>query len=107
MRVPLRDWHNLGERPGHLALYGSPIDINVAHSPSLLLQKQVRHDLHWSIEIECAPAKDEEAGTVVWLHEASYAALGLRGRADGNLDVVLRAPDSPGGMVGVSYTEGC
>ena len=68
----------------------------MAHCPSVLLQKQTQIDCDWSTEVEFAPSREgEEAGTVVWLHEETFAALGLRKRGDA-LDVVLRWPDAEG-----------
>ena len=92
--MPLRDFHSLTERPGYLALRGGPYSINVEHSPSVLLQKQTRFDMEWSTEISFDPLRaGEEAGTVVWLTAATYAAIGVRGDGKGGLQIVFRRPD--------------
>lgn len=104
VRVPLRDFFSLHDRPGHLAIRGGPDDIAVEHSPSLLLQKQPGFNLDWSTSLSFDPARQyEEAGTVLWLNSTAYAALGVRGTGNGKLQVVLRRP-TDGGKITVGQS---
>jgi len=92
--VPLREFHSLTEKPGHLAIRGGPYNISVEHCPSVLLQKQTRFDLDWSTEICFEPTRaGEEAGTVVWLNSVAFAAIGVRGDGEGGLRIAFRRPD--------------
>ncbi|BEI98971.1 hypothetical protein CcaverHIS631_0400140 [Cutaneotrichosporon cavernicola] len=104
LRVPLRQFYSLTERPGYLALRGGPTSLNIEHCPSVLLQKQPGFNLDWSTQLEFAPTqKGQEAGTVVWMNKSEHAALGLRGKGDGNVEVVFRRPDN--GQIVVSIVS--
>jgi beta-xylosidase len=95
VRVPLRRTYSLTERPGYLALRGSPVRIDVEHSPSILLQKQPGFNLDWETQVEFTPSKPgQEAGTVVWMSKGAHAALGLRGIEGGKTEVVFRKPSA-------------
>ncbi|GFZ43088.1 hypothetical protein JCM24511_00806 [Saitozyma sp. JCM 24511] len=86
---------DLTERPGYLVLRGSPVRIDVEHSPSILLQKQPGFNLDWETQVEFTPSKPgQEAGTVVWMSKGAHAALGLRGIEGGKTEVVFRKPSA-------------
>ncbi|ORY22227.1 glycosyl hydrolase, partial [Naematelia encephala] len=97
VHVPLRSFHDLRKRPGSLAIYGSATTLDVDHSPSILLQKQPGFIGDWSTRVGFTPTQPgQEAGTVVWLHSKAYAALGIRGTKEGELEVFFRRPNAEG-----------
>lgn len=98
IRVPLRQYYSLTERPGYLALRGGPITLDTEHSPSALLQKQPGFNLDWSTEVEFTPTlPGQEAGTVVWMSKGEHASLGLRGiDTEGNVEVAFKRPSADG-----------
>lgn len=90
LRVPLRQTYSLTEKPGHLALRGSPRRIDVEHSPTMFLRKQTSFDLDWLTILEFSPrVPGEEAGTVVWVSQHAYASLGIGRDEGGNMEIVF------------------
>ncbi|GFZ44956.1 hypothetical protein JCM24511_02682 [Saitozyma sp. JCM 24511] len=59
--------YDLSLRPGSLALFGGPWDIQVNESVTMLLQRQTAFDGRWEVEIDYPPSlRRHEAGTAVW-----------------------------------------
>lgn len=50
--------------------------------------------MEWSTEVSFDPSRvGEEAGTVVWLTTATYAAIGIRSSGEEGLHIVFRRPN--------------
>jgi beta-xylosidase len=98
VRVPLHSFcYSTTERPGYLAIRGSPVTIVEEHSPSMLLQKQTSFNVDWETQVEFAPTKPgQEAGTAVWISKSAHASVGVRGVTGGKVEMVFRTPNPEG-----------
>jgi hypothetical protein len=90
-----------------LAIRGSGFQLGETESPAILLRKQPGFDVDWATEMEFAPTETgEEAGVVLWLKDAVYATLSIRGVADGQkVELVFKSPNETfdlGGKFSVS-----
>jgi len=96
VRTPLRQFHSLTERPGHLAIRGSAYAIDYQESPSALLRKQPDFDGEWSTEMEFEPSeKGQAAGLVVWLDKDAHITLSVRGTdSNGGKELIFKSPTS-------------
>ena len=95
-RTPLRPFHSLTARAGHLGLRGGAHKLTTEHVSSMLLRKQTSFECDWSTRMRFEPSSEgEEAGAIVYLSAASHAIVAVRGLKDG-LQVVFRCPDGNG-----------
>jgi xylan 1,4-beta-xylosidase len=83
-----RDW-SLGERPGHLRLWGSELTLSDAGSPALVCRRQGRFDAGVRTLVDFDPQQPgEQAGLCVRANEDFHLTL-LIARVDGRRQLAL------------------
>jgi len=84
-----RDW-SLTERPGHLRLHGSAVDLGDTDSPAWIGRRQCHFDCRVRTHVEFAPqAENEEAGLAIRMNERFRYEVAIS-RRDGKRCVITR-----------------
>lgn len=79
LRTPIKPAHSLKSRPNHLTLVSNGIKFDQLESPAMVLRKQTSYTGTWSTRIDFEPTNEyEEAGTVAFYSDASYAAIVIK-----------------------------
>lgn len=73
----------MADRPGSLALYGTPYTLDVDESPAAVFQKQTAFTGTFDVKLDFQPNEGGEAGVVVWWSRRAYASLSVIATASG------------------------
>lgn len=104
LRTPIKPAHSLSARKGHLTLTSNGIRIDQLESPAMVLRKQLSYNGTWSTRLDFTPTNEyEEAGTVLYYSDMSYAAIVVKQVGDRRV-ILARWTDHLSRDVKVSLT---
>jgi beta-xylosidase len=93
LRTPIKPCHSFNGRENHLTLISNGFKMDQFESPAMILRKQTAYRGIWSTRLDFEPTNDfEEAGTVVFYSDVSYAAIIIKS-VQGSKVIVARWTD--------------